>query len=59
MAKKDKKEVVEEVIEEVIEEAVEEAVEEEKVLKLENNTIIDRHGFTWKVDDKGQKIERV
>ena len=51
MAKKDKKEVVEEVIEE--------AVEEEKVLKLENNTIIDRHGFTWKVDDKGQKIERV
>ena len=51
MAKKGKKEVVEEVIEEV--------VEEEKVIELENNTIIDKHGFTWKVDEMGQKIERV
>ncbi len=51
MAKKDKKEVKEEVVEEPEEEEVEH--------KLESNTIIDKHGFTWKVDKDGQKIERV
>ena len=59
MAKKSKdaaNDKKEEVTEEIVEE--EESVEEFK-LDETTNTIIDKHGFTWKVDKDGQKIERV
>ena len=49
MAKKaDKKEVI-----------LEEEVKEEKAEKAEYSIITDKHGFEWKVDAEGNKIERV
>ena len=31
----------------------------EKAIKEETSIIIDKHGFEWKVDAEGNKIERV
>ena len=40
-------------------EIVEEEVKEEKAEKAKYSIITDKHGFEWKVDAEGNKIERV